>query len=185
MSSLLPLRVWIPGDAQPQPRPRARVLHRPNKGAKKCSECGWLPGHSAVQMVSSPAKAPITGWRSSVAQALRRAVAGRVIMPVSRPYIWGGEEGLQVKLDFLLPRPTGHWSSRTGKLRGAASKRQHLVKPDLDNLAKPVLDEMQGTVFERDQQVVCLRVTKRYANPGEEPGVHVMARPFRVQTDPA
>ena len=44
------------------------------------------------------------------------------------------------------------------------------VKPDADNVAKIVLDALNGSAFCDDAQVVHLQVLKRYA---EEPGVKV------------
>lgn len=39
-------------------------------------------------------------------------------------------------------------------------------KPDLDNVAKAVLDSLNGLAFEDDSQVVSLLVTKQYAEVG-------------------
>ena len=39
-------------------------------------------------------------------------------------------------------------------------------KPDLDNVAKAVLDSLNGLAFEDDAQVISLLVTKRYAEVG-------------------
>jgi Holliday junction resolvase RusA-like endonuclease len=43
-------------------------------------------------------------------------------------------------------------------------------KPDLDNIAKTVLDALNGVCYEDDAQVVILSVTKCYSR---EPGVMV------------
>ena len=40
------------------------------------------------------------------------------------------------------------------------------TRPDVDNIAKTILDGMQGVVFENDSQVTYLVVTKKYADEG-------------------
>ena len=40
------------------------------------------------------------------------------------------------------------------------------ARPDVDNIAKTVLDGMQGVVFENDSQVTFLKVSKKYAEEG-------------------
>lgn len=69
-----------------------------------------------------------------------------------------------VRIDFLFSRP----KSITWKRR-AMPRRPHIKKPDLDNLAKAVLDALNGLVFFDDSQVVRLVLNKGYAAGGEEP----------------
>jgi len=71
-------------------------------------------------------------------------------------------------MTFSMPIPAS-WSHRK-----AQDARLGLtlpsVAPDLDNLAKAILDGCNGVVFEDDKQVVRLDLTKRYA---DRPGVAV------------
>ena len=57
----------------------------------------------------------------------------------------------------------------------AAKKRvHHVIKPDLDNLAKGVLDGLAGTLFYHDQGVVGLYLEKEYSdNPRTEVTIHL------------
>lgn len=48
-----------------------------------------------------------------------------------------------------------------------------ITKPDIDNLAKSLLDGMNGVVFKDDSQIVSLHVTKVFAS---EPGVDIMVK---------
>ncbi len=77
-------------------------------------------------------------------------------------------ESVQVELLFTLPVP----ASWPGKKRKAALQGclQPSVKPDIDNLAKSVLDGLNGLVFEDDSQITRLTVSKTY---GAAPGVAV------------
>ncbi len=68
---------------------------------------------------------------------------------------------LKVKIEAELPIPKS-WS----KTKKEAAERQEIQptsKPDADNLAKSVLDGLEGIAFEDDAQIVRLEVIKRYA----------------------
>ena len=41
-------------------------------------------------------------------------------------------------------------------------RRQHIVKPDLDNLVKAVLDGLNGIAWHDDAQIVELHISKKY-----------------------
>ena len=58
---------------------------------------------------------------------------------------------LYAKLTFYLPRPK------------TVDRMWPFVKPDLDNLAKAVLDGLNGVVFHDDAQVCCMDLAKQYA----------------------
>jgi crossover junction endodeoxyribonuclease RusA len=94
----------------------------------------------------------LKGWRLFVAhEAQRHAGAGPM---------YGG---VQVTLDFALQRPKS-LPKRTS---------QHLKKPDIDKLARAVLDALTGILYQDDSEVVRLEVTKRYAAPIEAPSVRI------------
>jgi Holliday junction resolvase RusA-like endonuclease len=52
-------------------------------------------------------------------------------------------------------------------------KEKHTKKPDLDNVAKAVIDGMNGIIFKDDSQVTNLHVTKSYGEVGK---VEVLVR---------
>lgn len=62
---------------------------------------------------------------------------------------------LAVQLDFFLQRP----KSLPLKIM------YHTKKPDIDNLAKSVLDALEGIIYVNDAQVISLQVTKDYGAP--------------------
>ncbi len=70
-------------------------------------------------------------------------------------------------LEFRMPRPKS-----TPKATPAAVKR-----PDLDKLARAVLDAITGTVLVDDSQVVDLSASKRLAEVGESPGALISVWP--------
>lgn len=94
-------------------------------------------------------------WRERIALAAHNAmyVAGQPLL--------GG--AVDVRLEFVMPRPKS-----TPRDTPAAIKR-----PDIDKLARAVLDAITSVVIADDSQVVGLRATKRLALPDENPGVDV------------
>jgi len=103
--------------------------------------------HGKVR-VYDPATAE--GWKSAVAEA------ARPFLPPS-PF----EGPVEVELGFMFARPASHLRV-DGSLRPSA-RVHHLGKPDLDNLAKAVLDALTALGFWRDDaQVIRLLVTKAY-----------------------
>ena len=54
--------------------------------------------------------------------------------------------------------------SKTKKFREAAAigKEYPTVKPDVDNVAKTIMDALSGVVYKDDKQVVDLLIKKRY-----------------------
>lgn len=93
-------------------------------------------------------------WRERVALAAHTAMAGSELL--AGPVI--------LTLGFVLPRPKSTPKRRTP----AATKR-----PDVDKLARSVLDAITDTVIADDAQVTDLRATKRLAEIGESPGVKI------------
>lgn len=68
---------------------------------------------------------------------------------------------LRLVLGFFMPRPKGHFN-RHGDVRPTAPS-WHESKPDVDNMAKAVMDALtQLQVWRDDSQVVQLEVSKAY-----------------------
>lgn len=70
---------------------------------------------------------------------------------------------LKIHLQFMIPRPKSHLTSK-GTLTKSAPLH-HVQKPDLDNLAKGVLDALtNASAYRDDCQIVELRVGKVWVN---------------------
>ena len=54
-----------------------------------------------------------------------------------------------------------------------SGETKHTKKPDLDNVAKAIIDGMNGIIFKDDSQIINLNVTKVYAEVGK---VEVLVR---------
>lgn len=106
---------------------------------------------NGIMVESSKAVKP---WRVDVAWAVR----AHFPTPL--------DGAVRLELEFVMPRP----KSAPKKSTPAAVKR-----PDLDKLARAVLDAITGVVVADDSQVVELVASKRIAEIGEASGVFLTA----------
>jgi crossover junction endodeoxyribonuclease RusA len=83
----------------------------------------------------------LLSWRDSINSATREAME-----PLAGP--------VEVSVLFYMPRPKG--TRRTSPY----------VRPDIDKLARAVLDGLTGAAFEDDGQVTRLHLQKEYGEPG-------------------
>lgn len=90
------------------------------------------------------------------AAELTIATAARAFMKDRKPF----PGPVSVRLTAVFPVPKS-WSKRKREDAGAGLIAP-TVKPDADNLAKLVLDALNGIVFQDDKQVVDISLTKRY-----------------------
>lgn len=88
-----------------------------------------------------------------------------------------------VKITVLLPRPKAHY--RTGKHSEEIKNTAPVYpcsKPDVDKLARTVLDALTGIIWRDDAQVVSLEIRKfydRYAHATIEAGPLIDDNPIR------
>lgn len=140
------LRFSVYGNPVPQPRPRFRVITM-GKGVHRAQ-------------VYTPTKHPVVPWREKVRAAL---------LALTQPCVGGP---VRIELEFFLRRPKGHFrtSKRPVRHPSESLRPSAPVLPlskrggDIDNLVKPVLDEMNGMLFADDAQVVELRATKAFSD---------------------
>jgi len=105
---------------------------------------------NGILVESSKAVAP---WRTTVAW---HAAQTHTAAPLDGP--------LAVHIEFVMPRPAGCPKRTTPP----AVKR-----PDIDKLARAVLDAITDVVVRDDSQIVDLHATKRLAALDEQPGAHI------------
>lgn len=93
-------------------------------------------------------------WRERVALAAHQAMAGRPL--------FGG--AVTVSLNFVMPRPKSAPKTKTPAA---------VTRPDVDKLARAVLDALTDVSFSDDSQVIGLSAYKRLAEIGETAGVEI------------
>ena len=99
------------------------------------------------------------------------ALVSRIAMKTENKTICSS--AIRVNMEIFVPIPKS-WSKikRTRALNG---EEYPTTKPDADNVAKGVLDALNGIVFEDDKQVVGLFIVKRYS---DRPRVEVRVYEF-------
>jgi len=111
-------------------------------------------------------------YDSDAADEWKRAVQ-IVVLDASIVHKWPLTLGpVAISMCFSLPRPKSHFGAKGLK---ASAPVHHSGKPDADNLAKLVMDQItkSGKVWRDDSQVVSLRVEKLWAS-GNESGCSVL-----------
>lgn len=102
-------------------------------------------------------------WRDSVLAAARAEMAvadERITKPTP----------VAVRITFYLQRPASHTKKQQ-------ERRAVTVRPDIDKLARAVLDALTvARVFDDDAQVYDLHVLKQYANDDEPIGAWIDVR---------
>ena len=93
-------------------------------------------------------------WRRNVSASLHRHKGKNL------------DGAFEVELHFIIDRPKSHY--RTGRFKHIQkdeAPRYHTKKPDVDNLAKLILDVLTKiNYWSDDSQVVSLKVTKQYSD---------------------
>jgi Holliday junction resolvase RusA-like endonuclease len=98
--------------------------------------------------------AEITAYKEAIALIGRRAVPGVL------PY-WDRTVPLSLTLRFDFPLPQKVMKAERARrlMRG-----WHVLRPDLDNLSKAVMDALTGIWWERDEQIAELVVSKMWTS---------------------
>lgn len=95
-------------------------------------------------------------WRASVALAASAHFAS----PLAGP--------LAFRMDFIFPRPAGHYGSgKNARTLRPSAPKHHTVKPDVTKLVRSTEDALKGIAWFDDSQVVDQHPTKDY---GDRPG---------------
>ena len=72
---------------------------------------------------------------------------------------------VEVTVTFFIPRPKNHYGTgRNAGTRKASAPIAPAKPPDIDKLARAVLDGLTGAVFRDDAQVVGLTLSKLWAD---------------------
>jgi Holliday junction resolvase RusA-like endonuclease len=87
----------------------------------------------------------------------------------------GGAISAEIKAYFPIPQST----SKKVRLKMLSGEELHTKKIDCDNLAKIVLDSLNGLAYHDDSQISKLTVEKMY---GEEPRVEITLTELREET---
>lgn len=89
--------------------------------------------------------------------------------PAFKPFAEGTPLNVIIIAKFRIPKSY----SNANKTKIAEGTIYPTKKPDADNIAKAILDPLNGIVFHDDKQVVDCLIQKRYALSDEDIGVQI------------
>ncbi len=112
----------------------------------------------------------LDAWRGAIASAAAEAIGDAP--PLDGP--------VAVTVDFVLPRPKGHYLPANGRRSAPVLRPDAAVfvagAPDLDKLCRSLLDALTGVVIRDDGQVAELRARKSYETADRHVGCVVRIR---------
>lgn len=77
-----------------------------------------------------------------------------------------------VNITAYYPIPSSYSQKKQTEIEGGA---RPVKKPDLDNIAKIIMDALNHVAWKDDKQVVCMVLSKKYAAaPGVSVGIHYL-----------
>lgn len=121
--------------------------------------------HGRTVVVES-GRALLRPWQDAIREVARDAIAEPLAGPV------------RVSLVFTMPRPKSHY--RTGRYSDELrvdAPTHHSHRPDVDKLARAVLDALTPVAYLDDGQVARLLVEKVY---GASSGVAIVVEPLEL-----
>lgn len=144
----LSLSLFVAGDPEPQSRPRGRVVV-PKSGGKP-----WVQFYEEKKAQD---------WQETVALQTRAQIP-QIDVDGEGDFTLPAKGRVLLSLRFNLQKPKSYPKSVV----------HHTKKPDVDNLAKAVMDGLvKGRIIEDDNLVTDLAVYKRYATPLHPVGVEI------------
>ncbi|ASR85272.1 RusA-like Holliday junction resolvase [Mycobacterium phage SirPhilip] len=148
------LRMFVPGKPAPQGSKDFKGFAKPKPGESR---------GKAILVESSPYVGP---WRERIALAAADAMLQAGLPVLDHPPGSSADRRYPVttSLTFVMPRPSGTPKSYTPP----AVKR-----PDLDKLARAVLDGLTDVCWIDDSQVDDMHCRKVLAEVAQQPGLHV------------
>jgi crossover junction endodeoxyribonuclease RusA len=116
-----------------------------------------IPQGSMRAFMPKRGKFPIVTADNAKTKPWRQEIAGVAHAENAEAYLAPSRTGIpfRVAIDFFFDRPVSLKKSIVDKV----------TKPDLDKLARSVLDALTGICFHDDSQVVDLHVTKNFGSP--------------------
>ena len=149
---------YFRADVEPRGQGRPRFRSIPvTQGGKK------------IQMVHTYKKTDDKAYEKAILNAYLYTYRG--IKPMEGP--------LAVEIKAWMPIPSS--ATRREKASMMSGEIAPTKKPDIDNIAKSVLDALNGTAWNDDKQVCSPNVSKQYERSTPNAGVEVWIREIEVK----
>lgn len=122
----------VEGKAVPQPRPRV------------------------VRMRNGQTRA----YNSEKSVVYKRIVKAAALSEMNKQRLTMTDRPLAMRLTFVFTPPKSYTKKKLEAVK--SGELRYTKKPDLDNLAKAILDALNGTVYKDDSQIITLSINKEY-----------------------
>lgn len=124
----------VEGKAVPQPRPRV------------------------VRMRNGQTRA----YNSEKSVVYKRIVKAAALSEMNKQQLTMTDRPLAMRLTFVFTPPKSYTKKKLEAVK--SGELRYTKKPDLDNLAKSILDALNGTVYRDDSQIITLSINKEYGH---------------------
>ena len=124
----------VEGKAVPQPRPRV------------------------VRMRNGQTRA----YNSEKSVVYKRIVKAAALSEMNRQQLTMTDRPLAMRLTFVFTPPKSYTKKKLEAVK--SGELRYTKKPDLDNLAKSILDACNNTVYKDDSQIITLSINKEYGH---------------------
>ena len=124
----------VEGKAVPQPRPRV------------------------VRMRNGQTRA----YNSEKSVVYKRIVKAAALSEMNKQRLTMTERPLAMRLTFVFSPPKSYTKKKLEAVK--RGELRYTKKPDLDNLAKAILDACNNTVYKDDSQIITLSINKEYGH---------------------
>lgn len=124
----------VEGKAVPQPRPRV------------------------VRMRNGQSRA----YNSEKSVVYKRIVKAAALSEMNKQRLTMTDRPLAMRLTFVFTPPKSYTKKKLEAVK--SGELRYTKKPDLDNLAKAILDACNNTVYKDDSQIITLSINKEYGH---------------------
>ena len=124
----------VEGKAVPQPRPRV------------------------VRMRNGQTRA----YNSEKSVVYKRIVQAAALSEMNKQRLIMTDRPLAMRLTFVFAPPKSYTKKKLEAVK--SGELRYTKKPDLDNLAKAILDACNNTVYKDDSQIITLSINKEYGH---------------------
>lgn len=124
----------VEGKAVPQPRPRV------------------------VRMRNGQSRA----YNSEKSVVYKRIVKAAALSEMNKQRLTMTDRPLSMRLTFVFAPPKSYTKKKLEAVK--SGELRYTKKPDLDNLAKAILDACNNTVYKDDSQIITLSINKEYGH---------------------
>jgi Holliday junction resolvase RusA-like endonuclease len=130
--------------------------------------------NGSMGVAISDANPRAAAWKRTVTATARESYHGKMLTG-----------GVEIRMEFFLPRPQGHYGSGANANRLKASAPPYPVgRPDVLKLSRVVEDGITqaANIYIDDAQIVDEHLFKRYCRTGESPRVEITIEQLTVET---